>query len=108
MKNDTHGVPPYYMMSFPIGGTPVTTLLGDDPTKLSWQPTHAPGEYSVPSRALKLNLGLLFPGTKTLLTIVDSTGSFGGVPSQLFTITGTQHTPLSFLPGFANESLSRL
>lgn len=57
VKNDTHGVPPYYMMSFPIGGTPVTTLLGDDPTKLSWQPTHAPGEYSVPSRAPTLTCG---------------------------------------------------
>ncbi|KAJ3513017.1 hypothetical protein NMY22_g15167 [Coprinellus aureogranulatus] len=73
VKNDTHGVPPYYMMSFPIGGTPVTTWIGDDPAKLSWQPTHA-------------------PGTRTVLTIVDSTGSFGGVPSNIFTITDTLST----------------
>ncbi|RXW22301.1 hypothetical protein EST38_g3548 [Candolleomyces aberdarensis] len=62
--NDTFGVPPYYMQAFPLGGTPTTTLLGTSNSSLSWTNTYA-------------------PGTKLLLTVVDSTGSYGGVPGSL-------------------------
>ncbi|KAJ7828254.1 hypothetical protein B0H14DRAFT_3719115 [Mycena olivaceomarginata] len=34
--NNTHGVPPFYMMAFAISGTPSTTLIGTDETNLSW------------------------------------------------------------------------
>ncbi|KAJ2918920.1 hypothetical protein MD484_g1560, partial [Candolleomyces efflorescens] len=62
--NDTFGVPPYYMQAFPLGGTPTTTLIGTSNSSLSWTNTHP-------------------PGSKLLLTIVDSTGSYGGVPGRL-------------------------
>ncbi|KAF6752611.1 hypothetical protein DFP72DRAFT_1070181 [Ephemerocybe angulata] len=66
-KNDTHGIAPYYMMAFPVGGTPVTKYIGNSDTALVWEVSHA-------------------PGTKLLLTVVDSTGSFGGVPPRMFDV----------------------
>lgn len=65
--NDTQGIPPYYMMAFPVKGTPVTRHIGNSDTSLSWEVTHA-------------------PGSKLLLTVVDSSGSFGGVPPRLFEV----------------------
>lgn len=41
--NSTHGTPPYYMIAFAIGGTPVTTLIGTDQGNLSWTVTQAVG-----------------------------------------------------------------
>nr|GAT54395.1 predicted protein [Mycena chlorophos] len=72
--NKTLGVPPYYMMSFPINnmGTPHPTLIGTGQTGLSWtvdQPI----------------------GAEMLLYVVDSTGSSGGVPPQTFTVVAGTH-----------------
>ncbi|KAK7018624.1 hypothetical protein R3P38DRAFT_2983573 [Favolaschia claudopus] len=73
-NNNTHGVPPFYMLAFPVGsGTPSTTLIGTDESKLSWtvnQPV----------------------GSQLLLTVVDSQGSSGGVPPNLFTVVAGQST----------------
>ncbi|KAF8995388.1 hypothetical protein BDQ17DRAFT_1250788 [Cyathus striatus] len=66
------GVPPYYMLSFEIGGTPQTTLIGTGNETFSWQCTHR-------------------PGTKLLLTVVDSTGSAGGTPPSLYSVTEGQN-----------------
>ncbi|KAF6744417.1 hypothetical protein DFP72DRAFT_1078791 [Ephemerocybe angulata] len=74
-KNDTHGIAPYYMMAFPVGGTPVTKYIGNSDTALVWEVSHA-------------------PGTKLLLTVVDSTGSFGGVPPRMFDLVSPP--PVSF------------
>jgi len=41
--NSTHGTPPYYMMAFAIGGTPITSLIGSDENNLSWTITHPVG-----------------------------------------------------------------
>lgn len=45
LANDTHGVPPFYMMAFAVGGTPTTTLLGTNETDLHWTVDHPVGEY---------------------------------------------------------------
>jgi len=79
------GVPPFYMLAFPVGGTPSITLIGADTDNLSWtvnQPV----------------------GTQLVLEVVDSQGSSGGVPSDLFTVTAGQTTacipPPSTAPAF--------
>jgi len=41
--NATHGTPPYYMLAFAVGGTPITTLIGTDESNLSWTVTHPVG-----------------------------------------------------------------
>lgn len=38
------GVPPYYMLAFELGGVPTTTMVGSDPSKLSWQVRHKRGK----------------------------------------------------------------
>ncbi|KAJ6553282.1 hypothetical protein B0H19DRAFT_1263678 [Mycena capillaripes] len=67
--NNTHGVPPFYMMAFAIGGTPSTTLIGTDESNLSWT----------------VNQPLL-------LQVVDSQSSSGGVLPNLFTVVAGQST----------------
>jgi len=37
------GTPPYYMMAFPEGGQPLTTLVGVSNDTLSWLPQHPVG-----------------------------------------------------------------
>lgn len=48
-KNETAGnfigTPPYYMMSFPQGGQPITQLIGNTNDTLSWTPKHPVGEF---------------------------------------------------------------
>lgn len=71
--NDTHGVPPFYMMSLPVGGTPEVSLLGTDESNLTWtvnQPVDS----------------------QLLLQVIDSQGSSGGVPPNLFTVVAGQTT----------------
>ncbi|KAJ7902712.1 hypothetical protein B0H14DRAFT_3422187 [Mycena olivaceomarginata] len=74
--NNTHGVPPFYMMAFPTAGgpgTPSTTLIGTDESNLTWtvnQPV----------------------GATLLLTVVDSQGSSGGVPPKLYPVVAGQST----------------
>ncbi|KAJ7795471.1 hypothetical protein B0H13DRAFT_2511330, partial [Mycena leptocephala] len=87
--NNTHGVPPFYMMAFAIGGTPSTTLIGTDESNLSWtvnQPhTHAHVDA----------------GSQLLLQVVDSQGSSGGVPPNLFTVVAGQSTQC--IPAASND-----
>ncbi|KAJ7159841.1 hypothetical protein C8R43DRAFT_345930 [Mycena crocata] len=71
--NDTHGVAPFYMIAFGVNSTPVTTLIGTSENQLSWQVTQP-------------------IGTQLLLQVVDSQGSSGGVPPNLFTVTPGQTT----------------
>ncbi|KAH9475368.1 hypothetical protein JR316_0012479 [Psilocybe cubensis] len=71
--NLTNGVPPYYMLSFELGGTPQRTFIGTDDANLSWQVTHA-------------------PGSKLVLSVVDSTGGAGGIPPRVITVTLGQST----------------
>ena len=40
------GVPPYYMISYTVGGTPVKSLLGSDESNLVFTVTHPPGMFS--------------------------------------------------------------
>jgi len=71
--NDTHGVPPFYMMAFVVGGTPQTTLLGTNETDLHWtvdQPVDS----------------------QLMLSVVDSQGSAGGIPPRLYTVVTGQST----------------
>ncbi|KAJ7471830.1 hypothetical protein FB451DRAFT_1175624 [Mycena latifolia] len=71
--NNTHGVPPFYMMALPVGGTPTTSLIGTDESNLSWtvdQPV----------------------GASFMLQVIDSQGSSGGVPPNLFTVAAGQTT----------------
>ncbi|KAF5319656.1 hypothetical protein D9619_008906 [Psilocybe cf. subviscida] len=59
----TTGVPPYYMISYPIGGMPITSLLGSDIDNLTWTPTHP-------------------LDSEVILNVVDSTGGSGGVSAN--------------------------
>jgi hypothetical protein len=43
--NSTHGTPPYYMIAFAIGKTPITTLIGTDENNLSWTVTQPVGPF---------------------------------------------------------------
>ncbi|TFK32847.1 hypothetical protein BDQ12DRAFT_616308, partial [Crucibulum laeve] len=83
------GVPPYYMLAFPVGGTPTTTFIGMDNSTLSFQATHP-------------------VGSQLLLSVVDSTGSAGGIPPQLFRIVPGQTsqcaTPAPSSPDFTISS----
>ena len=40
------GVPPFYMISYAVGGTPVTSLLGPDENNLVFTVTQPPGMFS--------------------------------------------------------------
>ncbi|KAF7378227.1 hypothetical protein MSAN_00247500 [Mycena sanguinolenta] len=62
-----HGVPPFYMMAFAVGGTPITTLIGTNASDLAWTVQHP-------------------IGTQLLLAVVDSLGNSGGVDTPLYTV----------------------
>lgn len=70
-KNDTagnfSGTPPYYMMSFPAGGQPITQHIGDTNDTLSWTPRHP-------------------VGTNFSLQLMDSTGSTGGAGGLIYQV----------------------
>lgn len=77
--NNTSGVPPYYMIAFATGGTPSTTLIGTNNRTLSWTVTEP-------------------VGTQLMLSVVDSTGSAGGIPPQLFHVIAGQTTQCVIAP----------
>ncbi|KAJ7511907.1 hypothetical protein B0H11DRAFT_719331 [Mycena galericulata] len=68
-----NGVPPFYMMVFPVGGIPSTTFIGTNQSNLTWTLT-----YPV--------------GTKLVLEVVDSLGQSGGIPSTLYTVIDGETT----------------
>ncbi|ESK90820.1 hypothetical protein Moror_16526 [Moniliophthora roreri MCA 2997] len=65
------GVPPYYMISYEIGGTPRVQLIGQNASNLAWQSEHP-------------------IGTTLLLDVVDSEGTTGGIPPNNFTVVSGQ------------------
>ncbi|KAF8176905.1 hypothetical protein K438DRAFT_1846377 [Mycena galopus ATCC 62051] len=82
------GVPPYYMMAFPVSGTPMTSLIGTDASALEWT--------------------VAFPvGTLLLLGVVDSLGTSGGIDTGVYTVVGgstTQCIPSDSRPAFTITS----
>jgi len=73
VTNQTHGVPPFYMIAWEIGGTPSSSLLGLNESSLSWTVNHP-------------------VGTTLMLNVVDSQGNGGGIPPQPFTVQPGQTT----------------
>jgi len=86
--NSTKGTPPYYMLAFPNGGTPSTTLIGTSDTDVSFTVN-----YPV--------------GTRVLLSVVDSNGNPGGTYAPQLVVAGPNNncvvTP-SGTPTFAMTS----
>ncbi|KAJ7676632.1 hypothetical protein DFH06DRAFT_1034050 [Mycena polygramma] len=63
-----NGVPPFYMIAFPIDGTPITSFIGTNESNLSWQ--------------------VQYPtGTQLLLGVADSGGITGGIDTPVYTVT---------------------
>ncbi|KAJ7238347.1 hypothetical protein B0H12DRAFT_98562 [Mycena haematopus] len=62
-----HGVPPFYMTAFAVGGAPITTLIGTNTSNLAWTVQHP-------------------IGTQLFLAVVDSAGNSGGVDPPLYTV----------------------
>ncbi|KAJ6503580.1 hypothetical protein C8R45DRAFT_1091356 [Mycena sanguinolenta] len=62
-----NGTPPFYMMAFPVGGTPSTSFIGTNQSNLAWTVT-----YPV--------------GTKLVLGVVDALGQSGGIDPPLYTV----------------------
>ncbi|KAJ7813948.1 hypothetical protein B0H14DRAFT_2458320, partial [Mycena olivaceomarginata] len=62
-----HGIPPFYMMAFAVGGSPIISFIGTNPSNLAWTVRHP-------------------IGTRLLLGVVDSRGNFGGVDAPLYTV----------------------
>ncbi|KAF8970972.1 hypothetical protein BDZ97DRAFT_1410986 [Flammula alnicola] len=78
--NATNGTPPYYMIAFAVGGTPVTTFIGTDENNLSWTVTQP-------------------VGSQLVLSVVDANGSAGGIPPRILNVipgstTQCVNTPL--------------
>ncbi|KAJ7206704.1 hypothetical protein C8J57DRAFT_1541277 [Mycena rebaudengoi] len=66
------GVPPYYMMAFPVSGTPMTSLIGTNASALEWT--------------------VAFPvGTLLLLGVVDSLGTSGSIAIGVYTVAARRH-----------------
>jgi len=71
------------MISYGLGGTTVTTLLGSDESKLSWTVTQPVGKLSehlwrVATKKLT--------GSRLILAVVDANGSSGGVTPRVMTV----------------------
>ncbi|KAJ3577010.1 hypothetical protein NP233_g18 [Leucocoprinus birnbaumii] len=83
LKNATagnySGTPPYYMMAFPEGGQPITSLIGTDNNTLSWTPQHP-------------------IGTKLILQLVDSLGNTGGTSGSVFEVVANPDTTNCIAP----------
>lgn len=81
----TLGTPPYYVIAIEANGFSTTSLVGTDPSNLSWQVNHA-------------------AGTQLMLAMTDANGSPGGMATPLFTVTNGQGT--SCLPSAPSTSLA--
>ncbi|EKM77249.1 hypothetical protein AGABI1DRAFT_43859, partial [Agaricus bisporus var. burnettii JB137-S8] len=67
------GTPPYYMMSFPQGGQPITQLIGNTNDTLSWTPKHP-------------------VGTNFSLQLMDSDGYTGGDGGLIYQVVESEHS----------------
>lgn len=70
---NTTGVGPYYMLAFPIGGTPTVTHIGDTIKDLSWTVDQP-------------------PDSELFLSVIDSNNTAGGVPPRLYNVVTGQST----------------
>ncbi|KAF8193737.1 hypothetical protein BJ912DRAFT_229914 [Pholiota molesta] len=71
--NVTTGTPPYYMIAFAVGKTPVTTFIGTDEKNLNWTVTEP-------------------AGSQLVLSVVDANGSAGGIQPRMFTVNEGMNT----------------
>ncbi|KAF5378157.1 hypothetical protein D9615_007611 [Tricholomella constricta] len=91
---EASGKAPYYMMAFAVDGTPATSLIGTDSSKLAWvvnQPAGKSSKYDRKSHPL-LKSSTLVLGSNLLLNVVDSAGSSGGTSALLYTVTAGEST----------------
>ncbi|KAJ7134083.1 hypothetical protein C8R43DRAFT_1239373 [Mycena crocata] len=63
-----NGVPPFYMIAFAVGGTPITSLIGTNESALVWTVRHP-------------------IGTQLVLGVVDSRGNSAGLDKPVYTVT---------------------
>lgn len=89
--NATQGSPPYYMIAFAVGKTPVTTLIGTDENNLSWTITDPVGELNCSLSFSSHFLNIEMVGSELVLSVVDANGSAGGIPPRPFTVIGDFH-----------------
>ncbi|KAH9475367.1 hypothetical protein JR316_0012478 [Psilocybe cubensis] len=74
------------MLSFELDGTPQRTFIGTDDNNLNWQVTHA-------------------PGSKLVLSVVDSTGGAGGITSKVIGVIAGNSTQC-VVPSPAGQSFT--
>ncbi|KAI5896583.1 uncharacterized protein SCHCODRAFT_02615260 [Schizophyllum commune H4-8] len=72
-SEDHMGVGPYYMLAFPIGGTPTVQHIGDNISDLSWTVDQP-------------------PDSQLFLSVIDSNDTAGGVPPRLYNVVTGQST----------------
>ena len=73
---------PYYMLAFPIGGTPTVQHIGDNVSDLSWTVDQPPGSSSpIPHRPRPFHKvpDRLFADSQLFLSVIDSNDTAGGV-----------------------------
>ncbi|KAJ7167160.1 hypothetical protein C8R43DRAFT_984400 [Mycena crocata] len=78
-----NGIPPFYMIAFAVGGTPITTFIGTNASDLAWTVQHP-------------------VGTQLVLGVVDSEGTSGGIDPPLYTVIEGEETQC--IPAMAQES----
>ncbi|KAJ7759800.1 hypothetical protein DFH07DRAFT_817168 [Mycena maculata] len=73
------GVPPFYMMAFAVGGSPITSFIGTNESNLAWSVLHP-------------------VGTQLVLGVVDSKGNSGGIDAPLYNVTAGSNTQCNANP----------
>uniref|UniRef100_A0A0W0F7W7 Transmembrane protein n=1 Tax=Moniliophthora roreri TaxID=221103 RepID=A0A0W0F7W7_MONRR len=81
------GVPPYYMISYELGGTPRISLLGTNRSELKWTAVHA-------------------AGSKLILSLADSEGNTGGIPSFVYFVEAGNSDCLPQIPDSSDFTVS--
>ncbi|KAF7367861.1 hypothetical protein MSAN_00850600 [Mycena sanguinolenta] len=63
-----NGTPPFYMMAFDVGGSPLTSFIGTNQSNLTWTVAHP-------------------VGSQLVLGMVDALGQSGGISPTLYNVT---------------------
>ncbi|KAJ6502911.1 hypothetical protein C8R47DRAFT_218951 [Mycena vitilis] len=87
-----NGVPPFYMIAFPIDGTPMTSFIGTNESGLSWQVQYPTGQSPFLASWHSDTNSVWFAGTQLLLGVVDSGGITGGIDTPVYTVTAGAST----------------
>ncbi|KAJ7708083.1 hypothetical protein B0H17DRAFT_917052, partial [Mycena rosella] len=82
---EAHGIPPFHMISFAVGGAPITEFIGTNESNLAWTVRH-------------------LIGTSLLLGVVDALGTSGGIGVSLYTVTPGSSTDCIPAPPSVPES----